>query len=277
MNKTLKEFLFFILVVVITIAIGYGAIKLFKFGKEINKSKKDANEKLNVKWELKLKDLIKKQIEQEERIIYEPEMDKAITKIKERLEKNLTDNPYSVEIAVVDSPIVNAAAFPGGYIVIYSGLLKLSDDPEEIASVIAHEMGHVINRDAVNALKRQFGLAILFSIVTGGDATILHDMIRGVLNNRFSQSVESKADEFAFELLIKSGINPKHFAEMFKKMKKQYDSPVDKSLLKYFGTHPDIDSRIERAEKMSELFRGAEDRLDIDWTKAKKSLPSVFD
>ena len=77
--------------------------------------------------------------------------------------------------------------------------------------------------------------------------------------------------------MIKSGINPIHFAEIFSKMKEKEKNIIDKKILKYISTHPDIDSRIEKAKNMSKLFRGKEDKFKINWLKVKRSLPSVFD
>ena len=68
------------------------------------------------------------------------------------LTKALPSNPYAFRVSVVDSPVVNAFAAPGGYIVIYKGLLKYTKSPEELAGVLAHEIEHVIHRHVTRML-----------------------------------------------------------------------------------------------------------------------------
>ncbi|MCK4797684.1 MAG: M48 family metallopeptidase [Spirochaetes bacterium] len=276
MNKTFKELFIFLAILIITFGIGFGLVKLINHKISISKKeKKDPG--IAIEWELKLKELIKNQVIYDHKIIIDSTVKYSIDRIKDHLVSNLEDNTYDIEIIVIDSPVVNAACFPGGLIIVYSGLIKISDNPEEIAAILAHELGHVMHRDSVNALMRQFGIAILFSIITRSDSNIIENIIKTLINVKFSQEVEKRADEFCFELMIKSSINPIHFANIFKRMKKKEITSINKEILKYISTHPDTDFRISNAEKKSRLFRGEEHKFNFDWKKVKKALPSVFD
>lgn len=226
-----------------------------------------------IEWELQLKKVILKYIKYDSKVLENSDLNKAVDIIKRRLVENIKDNPFELDIIIIDSPMVNAVAFPGGLIVIFSGLIRISDNPEELSSIIAHELGHVIARDSVKALTRQIGLALLVGVIGGNDAKIL-GIIKEIINVKFTQLQEAKADDFAIDLLIKSSINPRHFASFFKKLKT--GSKINK-ILKYINTHPDLDSRIKKSEEMSKSFNKKEIPFQMDWDKVKKSMPSIFD
>jgi len=278
MKFSIKEITIFILIIIITIIISIVIFKITDYIKpEIQK--KLELEKKSIKLENKLKELIKKDIEFNYRIISNKKINNSINIIKERLLNNITDNPYDVEIYVIDSSMVNAVAFPGGLIIVYSGLLKTSENPEQVASVIAHELGHVVNRDAMNALIVKFSIYMITSIINRGDQKMIENIIKNLVNNTYSREIEKRTDIFACDLLIKSDIDPIHFSNFFKIIKEKQSTILDDSIFKYIGTHPDIDSRIEYAKQRSqEDFKGKkEKKIDIDWEKFKKNLPSIFD
>ncbi len=229
--------------------------------------------------EKNLKNLIKAQLDVEVTYVTNPTVTQAIAQIKDRLLPLIKDNPFKVDILVVDSPTVNAVTFPGGLIIVFSGMIKYTDNPEELASIIAHELGHVAHRDSMHYLERTFTLSFLLNLASGGRSPqgagrIVHDLI----NSGFSREQEESADNFAFALLTKAEINPEHLAEMFQKFKKV--SAGKSGLLKYFSTHPALDSRRKKALESAALFAKnhiKEKKFDIDWSKVKKALPSVLD
>ncbi len=115
--------------------------------------------------ELTLKSLIRESIKNEQRIAEAPLVNQSIAAISKRLLGAGDPLPYDLEILVLDSPVVNALAFPGGLIVVYSGLIERLESPEEMAAVLAHELGHVVHRDAMKNLIRQIGLSTLLSLL----------------------------------------------------------------------------------------------------------------
>lgn len=264
------EIIVFIIILIITIA---GPYFLYKF---IVSKKSKTDSKFSIDIEKKLKDLIKKQIMIDSKVIDNNKIKTAIDEIKKRLESNIENKNFDLEIIVIDSEEVNAVSLPGGLIILYSSLISITENPEQLAAVIAHEIGHVVNRDSINALKRNIGLAIILSGIGGNDSSdLVKKIIQNLINNSYSRKIEEDTDDFACQLLIKSSINPKNLEVFFKKLK-EINNIKDKNLLKYLGSHPDIDSRIEKARQMSELFRGEEEKFNIDWKKIKKELPSLF-
>ena len=87
----------------------------------------------------------------------------AIDTIVRRLADHASRTDVTYEVWVVDAPIVNAFALPGGYIVVYTGLIDKAETPEQLAGVIAHEMAHVTKRHGLQRVAQSAGV-ILSSI-----------------------------------------------------------------------------------------------------------------
>ncbi|MBI4977942.1 MAG: M48 family metallopeptidase [Spirochaetes bacterium] len=225
--------------------------------------------------EMKLKELFKKEVSRDSKIIHSTAADKAFAAMVKRFAANETNLNYDIEVMIIDSSVVNAFTFPGGLIVVTTGLIKEADSAEEAAAVIAHEMGHVVHRDSMNALARNVGLAVLFSL--GGDSTgAVRDIVRQLISNKFTQTQEKAADDYATALLARSKLNPVHIADFFKKLQNTRTKQAE-AILKYVGTHPETAERIRRAEEHAKTFVGPEKKLGIDWRKVKRSLPSMMD
>src|SRR5690606_14150945 len=103
-------------------------------------------------------------------------VDSALDVINSRLLDALGNSEYDHHIWVVKNDEVNAVTLPGGYVLVYSGLIRFSESPEEVAAVIAHELGHVEERHVVGRLIKEFGLQILFSVLSGGDAVLVGEL-----------------------------------------------------------------------------------------------------
>jgi beta-barrel assembly-enhancing protease len=180
----------------------------------------------------------------------------------------LTD--FNYHFRVLNNSQINAFTLPGGNIFIYSGLIKYTQSPEELAAVIAHEIGHAEKRHVIIKLEKEFGLAVLFSILTGNNGTILTEISRTATSAVFDRKQESEADAYAFQLLEKSGIDPLAFATLFRRINdEQGTNSLDFAILR---THPDNNSRIKAAMeyKTEESFKSKP--FNIDWKKIKTSL-----
>jgi predicted Zn-dependent protease len=229
--------------------------------------------------EKNLKNLIKVQLDAEVKYITNPVVTAAVDQIQDRLLSQVKDTPFQVEILVVDSPTVNAVAFPGGLMVIFSGLIEYTDSAEELASIMDHELGHVVHRDSMHLLERNFTLSFLLNLASGGRSPqVAGAIVRDLINSSYSREQEESADNFALELLARAGINPLHMAHMFEIFEKMSGS--QSGLLKYFSTHPPLDSRRKQALESAAEFaetHAEEKKFTIDWAKVKKALPSVLD
>ncbi len=280
-NTPFKEILLLLIIVLGSVLLAVGAAWLISGGSGGRQEQTDRStlDAVSITMENNLRDLIKTQLDTEEKYVTNPVVTDAMAQIKDRLLPLVKSNPFRVEILVVDSPTVNAVTFPGGLMVIFSGLIKYTDSAEELASIIAHELGHVVHRDSMNLLMRNFTLSFLLNLVGGGRSPQLADeIIRDLINSSYSREQEQSADSFAMELLTKAGINPLHMAHMFEKFEKMSGS--QSGMLKYLSTHPSLDSRRKRALESAAEFvktQAEEKKFTIDWNKVKKALPSVLD
>jgi Zn-dependent protease with chaperone function len=134
----------------------------------------------------------------------------ALAKLSERLTGG-AGLPMPAEIAVLPSEVPNAVALPGGYVHLFDGLLDRAEGPDEVAAVLAHELGHVAGRDGLRKLLQAGGtsflLGLLFGDVTGGGAIVF--AAQAMLDSRYSRGAEAAADAFAAELMLELGRSPK--------------------------------------------------------------------
>jgi Zn-dependent protease with chaperone function len=168
-----------------------------------------------------------------------------------------------VEVLVLDSPVVNACALPGGLIAVHGGLLARLAGPEELAAVLAHELAHVVHHDSLNGLARALGISILLSVVGGGSETLLKQVLEQASALRYSRAVEERADRYALDLLVEARIDPGRLAEALSRL----DTGAPPALLRYLDTHPDLDARIGRAKRRSVQAAVAAEPLGVEWPR----------
>lgn len=272
-----NEVLILALIVILTISVSIGVVKYYPKNIKFDKAEKTAND-ISLDWELKFKKSMMKYLKRDSKIVDNVELNLSVNKIKDRLLTNIENNPYDIEILIVNSSMVNAFAFPGGLIVLYTPLIRSTENAEELSAVIAHEMGHIINRDPLQRLVRQLGVSTVMSMLGGaGESTVFFgNIINNLINANYNQVQEDSADQFALELMEKSSINPINSKNFLLKL------DIDKKektieISKHFMSHPDTKSRIEKADLFSKDFTKEEKLFDINWDRVKRLLPSVFD
>jgi predicted Zn-dependent protease len=275
-NKSGHEVALLLLAIAATVFIAIFIVKFIPKKVDVKKVEKTLDD-VSVDWEIKFKKSMLKYIREDSRIIINEKLNESITEIKNRLLENINENPYEIEIIIVNSPMTNAFTFPGGLIVIYSPLIRSTDNPQELASVIAHEMGHIIHRDPLKRLVRQLGVSTVLSMLGGGgESTVFFEnIVNDFVNAHYNRTQEDDADKFALELLDSCDIDPMHFCNFMKKLDIEKKDSMQK-IAKHFMSHPDTKSRIEKARKYAEQFNRKEKPFNIDWNEVKRLLPSVF-
>lgn len=156
-----------------------------------------------------------------------PEGQKAIDDLARRLSP--AGRPIRVSVLNVD--IVNAVALPGGRILIFRGLIDQAKSADEVAGVLAHEIGHVEHRHVMVSLLRRFGLGLL--IGSGGTAA---DYGQALLESRYSRDAEREADDYSIAHMVKAGISPAATAGFFGRLSKQEAGLPD--MFVYMASHP---------------------------------------
>ena len=197
-------------------------------------------------------------------------IDSMMWAVGKRLQEQIPTSEYDYNIIVLDNAQINAFTIPGGNIYVFSGLISFCDSPEQLAAVLAHEMGHVEKRHTVDRLAREFGLSVLFSIMTGGDTVLLSDLYQTLISSGFSRSQEKEADQFALNLLEDASISPKSIASFFRKLNREnlaYDENIELVM-----THPHNNTRIKASlnHEVDETFK--EIPFNLNWEKIKAAL-----
>ncbi len=169
-----------------------------------------------------------------------PEGNKALNAMVKRVEPNNAD----LKVHVANINMVNAVALPGNHVIIFRGLLQQAKTPDEVTGVLGHEIGHVRNRDVMEAMIRQMGLGLLLSSI-GGDATGYAEM---VLSASYSRDAEAEADDFSIKAMTKGKVSPLGTAGFFDEIAKMESAMPDgvNSVLKYISTHPESDKRRDK-------------------------------
>lgn len=149
-----------------------------------------------------------------------PAAQKAFERIKDKLLTNASGLNGPVDIVILPSPIKNAFALPGGHVMVLSGLLENAENADELAGVLAHELGHVAGRHTTRKLVSESGLYFLLGIVLGdfGGSTVLIGGSRAILNAGYSRDAERDADQYAIELMDRAGGNPEGLATMLERI-----------------------------------------------------------
>jgi len=149
--------------------------------------------------------------------------------------------PIPFKTAVVRRREANAIALPGGHIYVFEGLIKQSHGPDEFASVIAHEIGHVAHRDGTRSLLQAAGLSFLFGMLlgdfTGGGLVVI--AARTVVQSAYSRDVEASADRYGVNLMAKAGGDPSALATILDRIAGSAE-PGSKLL----RDHPDTKDRV---------------------------------
>jgi len=270
----LKDLGIILSAVLLMLFLSYGITELLKNKRE---GKQDRSRYAVLSIESALKSLIVESLSLQELVVDVPEVNGTIQAIMDRLLSVTDPQPYDIEVLVLNSPVVNALTFPGGLIVVYSGLINSLDSAEEMAAVLAHELGHVVNRDSMKSLSRQIGLSIFFSLFGGRNAQVLVErIIQEATNIRFSRAVESRADDYALDLLTAAEIDPANLGAALDNLKKENKHELG-TILKYIDSHPEIDTRIKKAYEKSSLPGEDYKPFEINWNEVKNSLPPIRD
>ena len=220
-----------------------------------------------IEWEVSLGKSALRQMVSDDQRCTNLELQKQLDLLMARL-VDPSKSPYELHVTVVDSPLFNAYALPGGEIVIFRPLLQGTKNPEEMAGVLAHEAQHVLLRHTTKSLLRDLSLAALigatFGDVTGiGALSIQAAHTLSTLN--YSRDMEDQADFEGVRLLQQAHFNPCGMIDFFETLKSR-ERGVE--IPGYLSTHPQTDERIA---KLKALLRRAPDAPpavpDEEWQK----------
>ena len=270
--NTLKALLRLVLVFSLLALLSFGAFRMLVKDGNPTWFPKNSEDLISLEQEDELGRLIAEELIEQNKgnLLDNKVVDSVMNIISVRLVSELELSEYDYTIKVLDDPGINAFTIPGGRIYILKGLLEFADSPEEVAAVLAHEIGHVEHRHVVTKLLREFSFSVIISIATGGDAILITEVLQSLINSSFSRSHETEADEYALRLLERSGISPQAMTRFFRKLNRENYSYEEN--LEFMASHPHNNSRIKRSlqYKTGEDFE--EIAFGIDWEAFKEQF-----
>ncbi len=151
------------------------------------------------------------------------------------------DFAWEVQIIENDSEL-NAFCTPGGYIYVYTGLIKFLDSEDQLAGVLGHEIAHADLRHSTEQMTKQYGIGMLLQLLFGSSSTI--GGIAGSLASlSFSRQDETEADLQSVAYLYDTEYDPRGVARFFEKMQASGETMGQ---LQFLSTHPNPENRVEK-------------------------------
>lgn len=221
--------------------------------------------------EQKLGELILKSITATSDEIENEKAKGVLDSIKTRLCKAKGIDCDRIKIHLIRSSEINAFALPDYNMVIYSGLLDYAKGPEEVAGVMAHEIGHMEKKHVMKKLIKEIGLEMLFTIAAGDAGNdIARETAKVMSSTAFDRKHEREADEFAVETLALANIDPEHLSNLFFRLSRQQDMPEE---LAWVSTHPDSKERAAEILRIKKEYTFKEEPIiRTPWEEVKKLL-----
>jgi beta-barrel assembly-enhancing protease len=159
--------------------------------------------------------------------------------------KVIHKNDFVWRIRIIDDDnILNAFCTPGGYIYVYTGIIKYLEDESQLAGVMGHEMGHADLRHSTRQMTKIFGVQVLVA-VTLGDTSLIGQITTALIGLKFSRQHETEADRMSVEYLCQTEYPADGAAGFFEKIQAEGGgSPPE-----FLSTHPSPLNRINDYHK----------------------------
>lgn len=176
----------------------------------------------------------------------------------------------SVQLHLIINSDVNAYALPGNHLVVLTGLVDFSKNPEEVAGVLGHELGHLKLDHIEKKLVKEVGLTMLYTLAGGEGADILRQAVKTITSTAFDRDYETEADDFAVNTMAAAGADPEHLGNFMFRVSQKQDLPEE---LVFLSTHPESKKRaagiIKKAHQKT--FNPAP-LVNISWDSLKAAV-----
>ncbi len=151
---------------------------------------------------------------------------------------------FEWKVFIINRPdIQNAFCTPGGYIYVYTGLIKYLDNASSLAGVMGHEMAHADRRHSTKQMTETYGITTLLSFI-GGNAKQVADISAQLITLKFSRNDEKEADTYSVKYLCPTQYDAAGAANFFKKI----DAAGGQDVPEFLSTHPNPDNRVTNIE-----------------------------
>ncbi len=222
---------------------------------------KNACAMMSVEEERKFGQKLLKDVKHQVKIVNEAEIVSYVKMVSEKIMKQVDTTYFDYNFFVIEDSALNAFAMPGGNIFIHTGILEHIDSEDDLACVIAHEVGHIQARHIAKRLEamQKLNIATIVMAVTGlflgGGGQSSQAAIAGSTalamsaTLKYSRADEEEADRRAYEWVCKAGYNPQGLVNIMKKILQNRWIGSD-SIPSYLSTHPSSSERITYLEQL---------------------------
>ncbi|OGX37248.1 MAG: hypothetical protein A3C36_07395 [Omnitrophica WOR_2 bacterium RIFCSPHIGHO2_02_FULL_52_10] len=196
--------------------------------------------------EVKIGDAVAPQIEAQFKILTDIDVNERVQRILDRIVAVCDRKDIVYVVKVFDDETLNAVSLPGGYVYVFRGILDKAQSDDQLAGVIAHEVGHITARHGVKRMQSAYAaLALQVAATTAGgsQAAVAANLALTSLFLEYSQQAEFEADRLGVKYLKNAGYDPNAMAGFLEVMQaaKEKEPPNPFS---YWKTHPNLTQRI---------------------------------
>jgi predicted Zn-dependent protease len=223
--------------------------------------------RIPVEWEQELGDKAMAELRKKATFVDDPVQMTNVMRAVTPLLRVVPNRGLPYKFYLIDSPMPNAFALPGGHVVITTSLLKLADRPEEIAGVVAHELAHVTQRHAFRKIISSAGPYLLCRLFMRDNSGLMGLLAGGsqlLVCQSFSQEYEQEADDIGWQYLVAAHIDPRGLADMLRKLQAEAEQMHLVEVPQAFSSHPATDKRIRRLEAKWDKLKDKSDFISYD-------------
>lgn len=199
---------------------------------------------ISSKEEIEIGQKVAVSIEKQYGLVDNKDMQNRVAEIGRKLaaKSDRPELPYVFKVLNVGE--VNALSLPGGFVYVNKGLIEYMPSDDELAGVLAHEIGHIAKRHSIRQMEKSMGMGILLAIALGEKGGFLTQLAYSAIMAGYSRSDEREADHLGFLYSLKAGFNPYGLQLGMQKLAELEDKP------RYglFSDHPEPEARVALLE-----------------------------
>ena len=179
---------------------------------------------------------------------------------------------FEWQLKIINEDVLNAFCAPGGYIYVYTGLMKYLDAADDLAGVIGHEIAHADKRHSTTQMTKTHGIGVLTSIALGeASQSTVAQMGQNLINLKFGRGDETESDKSSVEYLCNSSFKPDGAAAFFEKLNTQ---GAGSKTPEFLSTHPNPERRVEAIkEYATSLGCNMNKKSTLNYKKVVSTLP----
>lgn len=194
-------------------------------------------------------------VAKEQKLVTDAAINGYVDDLGQSLASTLRESEFRYTFGVVSDPAINAFNIGGGYVFVHTGLLAESGTEGQVASVLAHEIGHQVQRHVAKAISRQQLFQSLAAVAVGPNASQWVQLAAslGITTGDlyFGREAEREADAVMVELMLRAGYDPREALAMFQKLQ-SLQTAEPGTVAKIFSSHPPTGERIENVRRAIE-------------------------